>query len=67
MEKLINFALRLVFGGVAILCINGMLLRMGAELTVGLNGITLGVSGFLGIPGVFALYALELYRHIGAV
>ncbi|MGN0424925.1 MAG: pro-sigmaK processing inhibitor BofA family protein [Acetatifactor sp.] len=67
MEKLINFALRLVFGGVAILCINGLFLKMGTELVVGLNGITLTVSGFLGMPGVLALYALELYRHIVSV
>lgn len=64
MEKLINFALRLVFGGVAILIINGLFLRMGAGPVVGLNGITLTFSGFLGIPGVLGLYALELYRQI---
>lgn len=67
MEKIINFALRLVFGGVAILCINGLLLRMGAGLTVGVNGISLALSGLLGVPGIFALYALELYRQFGVL
>ena len=67
MEKLINIALRLVFGCVVILGINGLLLKMGLDLVVGLNGITMAVSGFLGIPGILALYALELYRNIVSV
>ena len=61
MEKLLNGILRVVFGVIAILCINDLISSFGLGITVGLNPITISTVGILGTPGVLLLYALELY------
>lgn len=61
MEKLLNGILRVVFGVIAILCINDLISSSGLGITVGLNPITISTVGILGTPGVLLLYALELY------
>lgn len=64
MEKLLNFMLRVVFGGIAILCLNFLFQSVGMAITVGLNPITLPAVGTLGVPGILLLYALEIYHFL---
>lgn len=64
MEWLLNFVLRAVFGTLAILFINSGLTRMGITGGPGLNPVTVLTSGFLGFPGLAALYGIYFYKSL---
>ena len=59
-EWIINTLLRMIAGGVGIYVVNQLLLGQGLEFTVGINAMTLAVTGVLGIPGIVMLYALKI-------
>lgn len=61
-EWIINFVLRMVFGTLAIYFVNLALKYYGMEFFVAINPISILTSGFLGFPGVAALYGIQFYR-----
>jgi len=61
-EWVLNVILRSILGIIAMYFINGALERAGVSLGVGINGATVLTSGILGIPGLAALYGIELYK-----
>lgn len=64
MEFLINFILRGVTGVIAISFINSILQQQNISLEVGVNPFSVLTSGILGIPGVFLLYSVQIYRFL---
>mgnify|MGYP001151703687 CR=1 FL=1 len=57
MEKILNFILRGMAG-----CLGNQVLGGIMEgIHVGYNLITFSIAGFLGIPGVLALYGVQFY------
>lgn len=63
-EWLLNIIMRGVLGTIAIYFINGGLATLGISLGVGINAVTVLTSGFLGIPGLLALYGLGIYQML---
>ena len=63
-EWLLNFILRGILGTIAIYFINIAITGMGLETNVGINLVTVLSSGFLGMPGVLALYGIGFYQLI---
>ena len=63
-EWLLNFVLRTVLGTLGIFLVNGWLSQMGIISGVGLNPITVLTSGFLGFPGLAALYGIQFYKML---
>ena len=63
-EWLLNFILRGILGTIAIYFINIAIIGMGFETNVGINVVTVLSSGFLGMPGVLALYGIGFYQLI---
>lgn len=61
LEWLVNIFMRGICGTIAIYFINGGLATAGISLGVGINLVTVAISGILGIPGLLALYGLGLY------
>lgn len=62
MEWLLNILMRGILGTIAIYFINVALAAAGFSLGVGINLITILTSGFLGIPGLIALYGIGIYQ-----
>lgn len=62
MEWLLNIVMRSILGTIAIYFINICLESAGVSVEVGINAFTVLTSGFLGFPGVLALYGIGLYR-----
>ncbi|NMB44692.1 MAG: transcriptional regulator [Clostridiales bacterium] len=60
-DLLVNFALRIVAGLLAIYISNTLLQGFGLDLTVGLNALTALVVGVLGLPGFALLYGLAFF------
>lgn len=63
-EWLLNFILRGILGTIAIYFINIGITNMGFETNVGINIVTVLSSGFLGVPGILALYGIGFYQLI---
>lgn len=63
-EWLLNFILRMVMGSLSILAINAALLSLGFSGGIGINMITVLTSGFLGFPGLAALYGIYFYKSL---
>ena len=63
-EWLLNFILRIVMGSLAIVVINASLLSFGISGGVGLNPTTVLTTGFLGFPGLAALYGIFFYKTL---
>lgn len=63
-EWLLNFILRAVMGSLAILVINASLHGLGIFGGVGLNPVTVLTTGFLGFPGLAALYGIYFYKTL---
>lgn len=61
-EKILDFLLRIVVGILAMYFVNSLLGRMGFPTIVGINGISVLTCGFLGFPGLVALYAFGFYK-----
>ena len=62
MEKILDFLLRIISGILAISFLNPLLEGMGIPAVVGVNGISVLTCGFLGFPGLAALYAFGFYK-----
>ncbi len=60
MDLVVGFILRAVSGVVCIYVVNQIMLRVGFGGTLGWNPITVLTSGFLGIPGLIALYGIKI-------
>lgn len=63
-EKLIDFILRALCGAILIFFINMLLSREGISSGVGVNFVTLLISGILGLPGIGALYGIGVYKQL---
>ncbi len=63
-DLIVNFALRIVGGLLAIYILNIVLKSFSIDMAVGLNGITALTVGLLGLPGFALLYALSVYFFI---
>ena len=61
-EWIINFVLRMVMGTIFIYFTNRITHYYGLDISVAINPLSILVSGFLGIPGVAALYGINLYK-----
>lgn len=61
-EWIINFVLRMVMGTIFIYFTNQITHYYGLNISVAINPLSILVSGFLGIPGVAALYGINLYK-----
>lgn len=57
LQHMIRLLYHSILGGVLLLILNFPLSAFG--LGVGLNGVTLLISGILGVPGVLMLYAIR--------
>lgn len=63
-EWLMNIVMRSILGIIAIYFINLTLAEVGISLGVGINAVTVLTSGILGIPGLLALYGIEIYQTL---
>lgn len=63
-EWLLNVVMRGVLGAIGIYFINSVLTVMGISLGVGINVITVLISGILGFPGLAALYGIGIYQML---
>jgi len=63
-EWIINFILRMVMGTICIYFINNALTRYNLAFCVAINPFSVLTSGFLGIPGVAALYGIKFYKFL---
>lgn len=63
-EFILNFCLRAVMGGIAICGVNMALRSMGITWEVGINPLSLLMSGTLGFNGVSLLYAVTAFHFL---
>lgn len=63
-EWLLNVVMRSILAAVAIYFINTWMEGMGLQAEVGINAFTVLTSGFLGLPGLLALYGLGIYKGL---
>lgn len=61
MEKILNFILQGMAGCLLFYLGNQVLGSIMEGIHVGYNLITFSIAGFLGIPGVLALYGVQFY------
>ena len=61
-EFFINMVLRMMMGTIGVCFVNGILLSQGMESGIGVNLLTLGVIGTLGLPGFLLLYGMVFYE-----
>lgn len=57
-QILVNFIIRAILGVAVIFFVNSVLDQKEIAVKVGLNAVSLLVSGFLGLPGVAMLYGI---------
>ena len=63
-ELLLNFAVRIVVGAVAIYVTNQFLQTQGSSIAVGINPYSLLTMGFLGFGGYGLLYGILFYQSV---
>lgn len=63
-EWIINFVLRMVLGALLIFFVNEFLSAREIDALVGINGMSLGIAGLLGLPGLLLLYGINLFLLI---
>lgn len=63
-QLVFNFVIRCLLGIILIYVANSAIAYYGGNLSVSINEITIGVSGILGIWGVFFMYCLQYYLTI---
>ena len=63
-EFVINLCMRSILGTIAMYFINSMLADAGISLGIGINAATVLTSGFLGFPGLLALYGIGIYKFL---
>lgn len=61
LDLIVNFALRIFAGLLAIYILNTVFQSINIDLAVGINAVTSLIVGVLGIPGIILLYGLILY------
>lgn len=61
-QVLVNFVVRAVIGTALIFFVNQFLNARGIDIRVGMNPVTVVISGVLGTPGVALLYGISFYR-----
>lgn len=60
-DLIVNFALRIVAGLLAIYILNIVLHSFSIDVVVGLNALTALTVGILGFPGLLLLYAISTF------
>ena len=63
-EWMLNILMRAILGTIAIYFINNALQGFGIPVEVGINPVTVLTSGFLGFPGLVALYGIGFYKML---
>lgn len=63
-ETVINLCMRSILGTIAMYFINSVLANAGISLGIGINAATVLTSGFLGFPGLLALYGIGIYKFL---
>ncbi len=63
-EWLINFVLRAVSGTIGMYFINYFLISRQITTGIGINPITVTLSGFLGFPGLLVLYGINFFKML---
>lgn len=63
-EWVVNLVLRAVLGAVGIYFVNIVLVKQQIPVMLGVNPITILTTGFLGLPGLLALYGIQIYKMI---
>lgn len=58
MRKVLDLVIRIMGSMLAIHFINLVLLKLGMECYVGLNGYTLAMAAVFGLPGILGLYVI---------
>ncbi len=61
LETVLTFVLRILMGFLGIYIGNQILGQMGIDVMVGINAVTMGAIGILGLPGYALLYAIEFF------
>lgn len=61
-EFFINMVLRMMMGTIGVCFVNSILLSQGLETSIGINPVTLGLLGVLGLPGFVLLYGMAFYQ-----
>ena len=64
MQMVFHFLLRVGVGAAVILYLNRFFCMRGMEIFVGLNMISLLISGILGFPGVALLFAISALKFL---
>ena len=57
-----NFFVRLIIGALLIFILNQFFVSEKIAVSVGINLLTLAVSGVFGVPGVCLLYGIVFYQ-----
>ena len=60
----LKVAARACLGGVFMYIFNGILTLFGIILPLGINALTVGISGILGVPGLMLLYGVGFFRML---
>lgn len=63
-ELVLNFAVRIVAGAVAVYFTNQLFQSQGSSIAVGMNPYSLLTMGFLGFGGYGLLYGVMIYKSI---
>ena len=63
-EWVINFILRMFMVTICIYFLNSALTRYSVEFCLAINPFSVLTSGFLGIPGIAALYGIKFYKFL---
>lgn len=58
-----TFLVRIALGITLILFFNSYLRGRGIDIAVGINPVSVGTSGILGVPGVALLYGILFYQN----
>lgn len=58
-----TFLVRIALGITLILFFNSYLRGRGIDIAVGINLVSVGTSGILGVPGVALLYGILFYQN----
>lgn len=61
-----SFVLRMIVGVMCIVFVNQYLDMKDINISVGLNPISVGVSGVLGVPGVALMYGILFYQNFNS-
>lgn len=63
-DTCVSLFVRIVFCMTAIFMINQYLMMKGSSIFVGLNWLSVAISGILGVPGVGMMYGIVFYQSL---